>query len=101
MFNDPATGHARFGVGVGSIVLLANVVLIAGYTLGCHSLRHLAGGILDQLSRAPVRKRAYDCVSCLNRAHPKWAWFSLVWVGLTDLYVRLCSMGVITDWRIL
>jgi hypothetical protein len=101
MFNDPATGHPRFGVGVGSIVLLLNVVLIAGYTLGCHSLRHLVGGFLDQLSRAPVKKRAYDCVSCLNRAHPRWAWFSLVWVALTDLYVRLCSMGVISDWRIL
>jgi hypothetical protein len=101
MFNDPNTGHLKFGIGAGSIVLLLNVVLIAGYTLGCHSLRHLVGGVLDQLSRAPARKRAYDCVSCLNRQHPKWAWFSLVWVGLTDLYVRLCSMGVISDWRIL
>jgi hypothetical protein len=100
-FNDPATGHARFGIGVGSLVLLINVVLIAGYTLGCHSLRHLVGGVLDQLSRAPLRKRTYDCVSCLNRNHPKWAWFSLVWVAFTDVYVRLCSMGVISDWRII
>jgi len=30
-----------------------------------------------------------------------WAWFSLFWVGFTDVYVRLCSMGVWTDWRIL
>ena len=49
---------------------------------------------------SPGRKKAYDCVSCLNRHHPKWAWFSLVWVGFTDVYVRLCSMGVISDWRI-
>ena len=26
-FNDPATGHAKFGIGVGSLVLLVNVVL--------------------------------------------------------------------------
>ncbi|MBC8133931.1 MAG: hypothetical protein H7X95_13180 [Deltaproteobacteria bacterium] len=90
-----------FGVGIGSLVMIINVVLIGGYTLGCHSLRHLVGGFLDRLSRAPVRKKAYDCVSCLNRHHPKWAWFSLVWVGFTDAYIRLCSTGVITDWRIL
>jgi hypothetical protein len=100
-FNDPATGHAKFGIGIGSLVLLTNVVLITGYTLGCHSLRHLVGGIFDQMSRHPARKRAYDCVSCLNRAHPRWAWFSLFGVGLTDVYVRLCAMGVITDWRII
>ena len=100
-FNDPATGHAKFGIGVGSLVLLVNVVLIAGYTLGCHSSRHLVGGILDTLSRSPARKKAYDCVSCLNRQHPKWAWFSLVFVGFTDVYVRLCAMGIIRDLRII
>jgi hypothetical protein len=30
-----------------------------------------------------------------------WAWLSLFWVGVTDLYVRLCSMGVWHDWRLL
>jgi hypothetical protein len=99
-FNNPKTGHGTFGIGVGSIVLLVNVVLIALYTLGCHSFRHLIGGIKDQLSGSPGRKKAYDCVSCLNRRHPLWAWCSLVFVGLTDLYVRLCSMGVITDPRL-
>ena len=29
------------------------------------------------------------------------AWVSLFSVAFADLYVRLCSMGVITDWRIL
>jgi hypothetical protein len=29
-----------------------------------------------------------------------WAWLSLFWVGFTDLYVRLCSMGIWHDWRI-
>jgi hypothetical protein len=100
-FNDPATGHMKFGIGVGSLILVLNVVLIGGYTFGCHSLRHLVGGFLDQFSRNPVRKRVYDCVSCLNRGHPRWAWFSLFGVALTDVYVRLCSMGVITDWRII
>ncbi len=100
-FNDPATGHAKFGVGVGSLVLLLNVILISGYTLGCHSFRHLVGGFLDQLSRSPVRKKAYDCSSCLNRHHPKWAWFSLFCVALTDVYIRLCATGVIHDLRLI
>ncbi|TMA12338.1 MAG: succinate dehydrogenase, partial [Deltaproteobacteria bacterium] len=29
------------------------------------------------------------------------AWASLFGVALADLYVRLCSMGVLRDWRIL
>jgi hypothetical protein len=99
-FQD-ATGTTRFGLHVGTLVLALNVVLLGGYTLGCHSFRHLVGGFLDQLSGRPVRKRAYDCVSCLNRQHAVWAWCSLIWVAFSDLYVRLCSMGVWHDWRIL
>jgi hypothetical protein len=100
-FADPVSGHERFGIGVGTLILAANVVLLGGYTLGCHSLRHLVGGGIDLLSRTPVRRQAYNCVSCLNRGHMQWAWPSLVMVAFADLYVRLCSMGIWTDWRIL
>jgi len=99
-FIDPATGKSVFGIGIGTIVLAINVVLLSGYTFGCHSLRHLAGGFLDQFSKSPTSFRAYACVTCFNRRHMLWAWLSLFWVGFTDLYVRLCSMGVWTDWRI-
>src|SRR5581483_7703915 len=30
-----------FGIGIGTLVLLVNVILLGSYTLGCHSLRHL------------------------------------------------------------
>jgi len=99
-FTD-ATGRVSFGIGVGTIVLATNVVLLSGYLFGCHSMRHVLGGCVDQLSRAPVRMRAYSCVSCLNRRHMVWAWSSLFAVGFSDLYVRLCSMGVWSDIRIL
>jgi len=99
-FVDPATGRTAFGMGVGTLVLAVNVVLLGGYTLGCHSLRHLVGGGLDLLAGRPVRRSAYACVSCLNRVHMRWAWASLVWVAFSDLYVRLCASGVWTDWRI-
>ena len=91
----------RFGIHAGSLVLLVNVILLASYTFGCHSLRHLVGGALDRLSGHAVRKATYDCVSCLNRRHMTWAWCSLFWVAFSDLYVRMCSMGIWTDWRIL
>jgi hypothetical protein len=99
-FTDAATGKVSFGIGVGTIVLAINVVLLGGYTCGCHSLRHLVGGALDQLSKSPARHCTYQCVGCLNRRHMLWAWMSLFWVGFTDLYVRLCSMGIWTDGRI-
>ena len=100
-FTDPATGVTSFGIGVGTLVLAANVVLLSCYTLGCHSFRHVMGGYLDRLAGRPLQKTAYDCASCLNRWHMKWAWLSLFGVALTDLYVRLCSMGILTDWRII
>jgi hypothetical protein len=99
-FAVPAGGKTSFGIGIGTIVLAINVVLLGGYTFGCHSLRHLIGGFRDQLSRSPGCYNAYRCVSCFNRRHMLWAWMSLFWVGFSDVYVRLCSMGVWHDWRI-
>ena len=100
-FADPATGATKFGVGLGTLVLTANVVCLGLYTFSCHSLRHLVGGAWDVLSNKPVRKAAYGCVSSLNRRHMLFAWISLFVVGFSDIYVRLCSMGVWHDWRIL
>jgi hypothetical protein len=97
---DDGAGGVKFGMGIGTLVLALNVVLLSCYTLGCHSFRHVVGGFLDQLSKHPVKKKAYDCSSCLNRWHMKWAWMSLFGVALTDVYVRLCSMGIIHDVRI-
>ena len=98
-FIDADTGREAFGLGVGTFVLAINATLLGGYTFGCHSFRHLAGGIKDQLSKAPVRKKLYDCSSCLNKRHMNWAWCSLFWVAFSDIYVRLCSMGIWTDFR--
>jgi len=99
-FTDPATGAKQFGIGIGTLLLTANVILLGGYTLGCHSLRHLVGGYRDRLAGARVRKTAYDCASCLNRGHMNWAWLSLFMVAFCDIYVRMLSMGVWTDFRI-
>ncbi len=100
-FPDPATGASEFGIGVGTLVMLTNVVLLAGYTFGCHSLRHLFGGRRDEISTSAISETCYNCSSALNRRHMPFAWMSLFSVGLTDVYIRLCSMGVLTDVRIL
>jgi hypothetical protein len=99
-FTNPDTGRVQFGIGLGTVVLAINVVLLASYTFGCHSLRHLVGGRLDEVSRVPLRRRTYNCVGCLNRRHMLFAWMSLFSVMFADLYVRLCAMGIWSDWRI-
>jgi hypothetical protein len=99
MWFPGADGVRHFGIGVGTLVLIINVILLGSYTLGCHSLRHLVGGGCDVLSDKPARSTAYRCVSGLNRKHMLFAWLSLFWVGFSDIYVRLCSMGIWTDFR--
>ena len=45
--------------------------------------------------------KAYACSTALNYKHQLFAWCSLFTVGFCDVYVRLCSMGIWTDFRIL
>lgn len=95
-----ADGRRHFGIGVGSLVLTMNVILLGSYTLGCHSFRHLVGGRFDELSKRAARFKVYQFVSRLNTRHMMFAWFSLFWVGFSDFYVRMCSMGIWTDLRL-
>ena len=100
---DSTTGK-HFGVGIGSLVLLANIVLLSGYALSCHSLRHIVGGNVDCFScvvAGGARHGAWRGVSFLNERHMLFAWLSLFSVGLADLYVRLVASGAITDLRLL
>lgn len=94
-------GVEHFGIGVGTLVLTANVVLLGSYTFGCHSLRHLVGGRKDCMSENPTCFKAWKCASALNKRHMIFAWLSLFMVGFSDIYVRLCSMGIWHDLRIL
>ncbi len=91
----------RFGIGLGSVVLLTNAVLLGGYTFGCHCARHQIGGYLNSLAKRPIRSKCYACVSSLNKRHMRWAWVSLFWVAWSDIYVRLLASGVISDPRII
>jgi hypothetical protein len=89
----------RFGVGLGTLIMLANVLLLSGYTFGCHAARYLVGGYLDSFHGASLRYRLWSFANRLNAHHGRYAWFSLFSVMLTDLYIRLAAMGVISDPR--
>ena len=93
-------GGTTFGVGLGTIVLAVNVVLLSCYTLGCHVMRHIVGGSHDEISKHPVCDRAYACSSALNYKHQLFAWLSLLSVAFSDIYIRMLSMGIWSDVRI-
>jgi hypothetical protein len=91
-------GH--FGVGGGTLAILASTTLLSCYSLSCHSLRHLIGGRLDCFSCVVAggpRQKAWGIVSRLNEHHMGLAWWSLFAVCFADFYVRMCSMGVFHD----
>ncbi len=93
-------GH--FGVGVGSIILTINVVLIASYTFGCHSFRHLVGGRKDCMSNcggSTIALGSWKQASWFNARHMQFAWASLLWVMVSDVYIRLLAHGVIHDFN--
>jgi hypothetical protein len=102
-------GSGRFGLGLGTLIMLANVVLLTGFTLGCNSLRHLVGGRLNCFS-CPARNGQsgqklktsfylWNWVSRFNARHMEWAWLSLFSVGFTDFYIMMCSRGIWSDLR--
>lgn len=96
--------EGSFGISVGSLIFLVNVILLSMYSFSCHSLRHLVGGRVDCYSCVAggnARRKAYSYLSVLNRQHALWAWLSLFSVLLADIYVRLLLAGVLTDLRIL
>ncbi len=104
LYYDAAVAFFRdgeFGVGVGTIILLMNATLLGMYTLGCHSFRHLIGGGSDCMScgKNTLQYSAWKKATWLNERHMMFAWISLVWVMLTDVYVRLVSMGIIHDFN--
>lgn len=96
-------GAVRFGMGVGSVVIMLNCLFLSLYTFSCHSFRHLVGGNLNSYSEAPLgmlRHRLWKWVSGLNINHMAFAWISLFGVGLCDFYLRQVASGAITDYRL-
>ena len=105
-FLNPEEGtgvlHPRIGLAGG--VLLLNTILLTGYSLSCHSLRHLVGGRVDCFSCTRSRRIRYTLwqrLTDFNRNHMWWAWTSLITVTFADIYVRALQAGWFTDPQIL
>jgi hypothetical protein len=96
----PAPGEPDgIHMGLGTVLMLVNVVFIWLYQLSCHSCRHIVGGRLRHFSKHPVRYRLWTWVSKLNARHANYAWLSLFSVALVDLYIYLLASGAIDDPR--
>ncbi|HUZ78567.1 MAG TPA: succinate dehydrogenase [Chloroflexota bacterium] len=86
-----------WGIGVGTGIMLVNVIFLTLYSFSCHAWRHICGGALDVLSSAKLRLRLWRWTSFINEHHQLIAWCSLTSVALTDVYIRLLAMGVFSD----
>ncbi|PSL01816.1 hypothetical protein CLV30_11255 [Haloactinopolyspora alba] len=92
-------GADGFGVGLGNVILVGNVVMLWCYTLSCHSCRHITGGRLRSFSRHPIRYRWWTFVSKLNTRHMQFAWITLGTLALTDFYIWMVASGTWSDLR--
>ena len=70
------TQTKHFGFGVGTLVLVVNFVLLAGYTFRCRGPR-------------------------LNRRHMLWAGLSCFWVCFTAVYIGHLCRGTWHDYRLI
>jgi hypothetical protein len=90
-----------FGIGLGTLIMVGNVILLWAYTVSCHSCRHVTGGRLTHFSRHPIRYRLWTGVSKLNTRHMQLAWTTLATLIVTDFYVMLVASGTISDLRLI
>ena len=89
-----------FGIGIGTLIITANVVLLWAYTLSCHSCRHITGGRLKHFSKHPARYWIWNQISKLNKHHMALAWTTLTSLMVTDLYIMLVAANAFPDLRI-
>ncbi len=90
---------AGWGIGLGSLLMAADVVFLGLYVFSCHACRYLCGGYLDRFHDAPIRYRLLRWVDRINTRHGLFFWLSILFVVLTDLYIRLLAGHVLTDPR--
>ena len=90
-----------FGIGLGTVLMVLNVLLLWAYTVSCHSCRHLVGGKLRHFSKHPVRYWLWSQATWLNGKHMLLAWSSLISVAVVDIYVMLVAAGAFPDLRLI
>lgn len=94
--------NGAFHMSILTLVMFANVILLSGYTFGCHACWHLVGGNEDCFS-CPANQNKFQkwkLVTKLNEKHQQWAWASLMSVALTDLYIRMTCVSTNLDFQL-
>jgi hypothetical protein len=89
-----------FGIGLGTIILWVNLLLLWAYTVSCHSCRHIMGGRLKTFSKAPIRYWLWTQIGKLNNRHGQLALITLATLVVTDAYIALVAHGAFSDLRI-
>jgi hypothetical protein len=89
-----------FGIGIGSLLIATDVALLSYYIFSCHAWRHIAGGCINCFSKSKARHTLWQRISKLNESHGFWGWASLMSIWLTDIYIRACASGAISDFRL-
>lgn len=87
-------GVHAYGVTVGSLILLVNVIMLTGYTFGCHAFRHIVGGDSNDWTSTAINRlkyRLWKLSTKFNEQHKEWALYSLFWVMFADFYVYACT----------
>ena len=83
------------------MILLLNVILLSGYTFGCHAFRHVVGGGSNDWTGSAINRFKYKMwkfSTKLNERHKDWALFSLFWVMFADFYIWICQDFGLTDY---
>ena len=86
--------NSQVGPAVPLIWPLVNVIMLTGYTLGCHAFRHVIGGGSNDWTSSGMARLKYKMwkfSTKLNEKHKDWALYSLFWVMFTDFYIYACT----------
>ena len=98
VWHDSGAQDPLVGLTLGGKYVLRELLASGGMGV-VYRGRHLVGGGTDCMScgEATMRHKSWKLATWFNERHMLFAWTSLVWVGGTDLYIRLVSMGVLRD----
>jgi hypothetical protein len=93
-----------FTLRLGSLIMLADTLVLTLWVFSCHSVRHLLGGNVDCYGCrfAPKQRNGlYRLQSALNAHHEGFAWAGLIMIVFVDLYLRALAAGIPLDMTLL
>lgn len=102
-FNMGTSSHYQFGIGVGTIIIALDTLLLTFYVLSCHAFRHLFGGGSNCYSCSSLKTaehKTWKVISVLNEYHGTFFWLSLISVMVADFYIRLLVPGNVFGFTI-